>query len=27
VCDDAPQVLRDGQHPRVEAFLKDVSLA
>ncbi|WP_372881767.1 amino acid ABC transporter ATP-binding protein [Psychromonas sp.] len=27
VCDDAPQVLRDGKHPRVEAFLKDVSLA
>lgn len=27
VCDEAPQVLRDGQHPRVEAFLKDVSLA
>lgn len=27
VCDDAPQVLRNGQHPRVEAFLKDVSLA
>ncbi|WP_205952715.1 amino acid ABC transporter permease/ATP-binding protein [Pantoea stewartii] len=27
VCDDAPQALRDGQHPRVEAFLKDVSLA
>ncbi len=27
VCDDAPAVLRNGQHPRVEAFLKDVSLA
>ncbi|WP_434776536.1 amino acid ABC transporter permease/ATP-binding protein [Pseudomonas oryzihabitans] len=27
VCDDAPEVLRNGQHPRVEAFLKDVSLA
>jgi len=27
VCDDAPQILRDGKHPRVEAFLKDVSLA
>ncbi len=27
VCDDAPAVLRSGQHPRVEAFLKDVSLA
>jgi polar amino acid transport system permease protein len=27
VCDDAPQVLRNGQYPRVEAFLKDVSLA
>lgn len=27
VCDDAPQVLRDGHNPRVEAFLKDVSLA
>ena len=27
VCDDNPQALRDGQHPRVEAFLKDVSLA
>jgi len=26
VCDDAPQVLRDGHNPRVEAFLKDVSL-
>ena len=27
VCDDAPQILRDGEHPRVEKFLKDVSLA
>lgn len=27
VCDDSPQALRDGLHPRVEAFLKDVSLA
>ncbi|WP_416261358.1 amino acid ABC transporter permease/ATP-binding protein [Gibbsiella quercinecans] len=27
VCDEAPQALRDGRHPRVEAFLKDVSLA
>ncbi|AXH58494.1 amino acid ABC transporter permease/ATP-binding protein [Pseudomonas ficuserectae] len=27
ICDDKPQALRDGQHPRVEAFLKDVSLA
>ena len=27
VCDDAPQVLREGRNPRVEAFLKDVSLA
>jgi len=27
VCDDTPQVLREGQHPRVEAFLKDVLLA
>ncbi len=27
VCDDTPQRLRDGRHPRVEAFLKDVSLA
>ena len=27
VCDDAPEALRNGQHPRVEAFLKDVSLA
>lgn len=27
VCDDTPQALRSGQHPRVEAFLKDVSLA
>nr|WP_320136614.1 amino acid ABC transporter permease/ATP-binding protein [uncultured Amphritea sp.] len=27
VCDDAPQVLREGHNPRVEAFLKDVSLA
>ena len=27
VCDDAPQAMRSGQHPRVEAFLKDVSLA
>lgn len=27
VCDDKPAVLRSGQNPRVEAFLKDVSLA
>lgn len=27
VCDDHPQTLRSGKHPRVEAFLKDVSLA
>jgi polar amino acid transport system permease protein len=27
VCDDKPQVLRSGNNPRVEAFLKDVSLA
>lgn len=27
VCDDKPQVLRSGLNPRVEAFLKDVSLA
>ncbi|MBA1272922.1 amino acid ABC transporter permease/ATP-binding protein [Stutzerimonas azotifigens] len=27
VCDDTPPVLRSGRHPRVEAFLKDVSLA
>lgn len=27
VCDDAPRVLREGHNPRVEAFLKDVSLA
>ena len=27
VCDDTPQAMRDGQHPRVDAFLKDVSLA
>lgn len=27
VCDDAPAVLRSGQHARVETFLKDVSLA
>lgn len=27
VCDDTPDLLRSGQHPRVEAFLKDVSLA
>ncbi|MDQ1212603.1 amino acid ABC transporter permease/ATP-binding protein [Pantoea anthophila] len=27
VCDDAPQAMRSGEHPRVEAFLKDVSLA
>jgi len=25
ICDDAPQVLRDGHNPRVDAFLKDVS--
>jgi len=27
VCDDTPECLRSGQNPRVEAFLKDVSLA
>ena len=27
VCDDTPQAMRSGQHPRVDAFLKDVSLA
>ena len=27
VCDDSPQALRCGHNPRVEAFLKDVSLA
>ncbi|MFP8968448.1 amino acid ABC transporter permease/ATP-binding protein [Pokkaliibacter sp. CJK22405] len=27
VCDDTPQALREGNNPRVEAFLKDVSLA
>jgi len=27
VCDDTPEALRNGQNPRVEAFLKDVSLA
>ena len=27
VCDDAPAVLREGNNPRIEAFLKDVSLA
>ncbi len=27
VCDDEPNVLRDGSNPRVDAFLKDVSLA
>ncbi|MDO6682367.1 amino acid ABC transporter permease/ATP-binding protein [Oceanobacter sp. 5_MG-2023] len=27
VCDDTPEVLRSGQNPRVDAFLKDVSLA
>ena len=27
VCDDTPGAMRGGQHPRVEAFLKDVSLA
>jgi len=27
ICDDKPQVLRSGLNPRVEAFLKDVSLA
>ena len=27
VCDDTPEFLRSGQNPRVEAFLKDVSLA
>jgi polar amino acid transport system permease protein len=26
VCDDAPQILRDGHNPRVDAFLKDVTL-
>ncbi|MCY0386690.1 amino acid ABC transporter permease/ATP-binding protein [Robbsia sp. Bb-Pol-6] len=27
VCDDTPRMLRSGRHPRVEAFLKDVSMA
>lgn len=27
VCDDTPAVLRSGQNPRVDAFLKDVNLA
>jgi polar amino acid transport system permease protein len=27
VCDDKPALLRGGHNPRVEAFLKDVSLA
>lgn len=27
VCDDTPAVLREGLNPRVDAFLKDVSLA
>ena len=27
VCDDSPEVLRQGHNPRVETFLKDVSLA
>lgn len=27
VCDDTPQAMREGHHPRVDAFLKDVSLA
>ena len=27
VCDDTPLALRSGENPRVEAFLKDVSLA
>ncbi len=27
VCDDEPEALRNGSHPRVEAFLKDVMLA
>ncbi len=27
VCDDTPHALRSGQNPRVDAFLKDVSLA
>ena len=26
VCDDEPRVLRDGHNPRVNAFLKDVTL-
>lgn len=26
VCNDTPEAMRNGQHPRVEAFLKDVSL-
>lgn len=26
VCDDSPQVLREGNNPRIESFLKDVSL-
>lgn len=27
VCEDTPGALRSGHNPRVEAFLKDVSLA
>ncbi|WP_147199874.1 amino acid ABC transporter permease/ATP-binding protein [Pantoea sp. MBD-2R] len=27
VCDDAPQILQDGEHPRIKAFLKDVNFA
>jgi len=27
VCDDTPQALRSGQHPRITAFLKDVNFA
>ncbi len=27
VCDDKPEVLRNGHNPRVETFLRDVSLA
>ncbi|WP_312239715.1 amino acid ABC transporter permease/ATP-binding protein [Pantoea sp.] len=27
VCDDSPQALRNGDHPRINAFLKDVNFA
>lgn len=27
VCDDSPQALRNGEHPRINAFLKDVNFA